>query len=101
MMSGVSGLAAGFPFAFALSASRSLLACQAVGRGWFGGVGGVLLPPCQLLLQIRDLLFGVCDLLFGVCDLLFGVCDLLSAFSDLLFAFSDLFLAFGYSTAEF
>jgi hypothetical protein len=58
----MSGLAAGFPLALVLSAARSLLASQSIGRRWFGGVGRVLLPTCQLPLQIRDLFFGLGEL---------------------------------------
>ena len=79
MMSGVSGLGTGFPFALALSPTRSLLARQAVRRRWFGRIGRVLLPTGQLPLQIGDLLFGI---------------------GDLLFAFSNLFFAFGHFTAK-
>jgi hypothetical protein len=40
--------------------------CQPIrGRGWLGGIGRVLLPPCRLPLQICDLLFGILDLLFA------------------------------------
>ena len=67
-------------FAFALAAARPLLAGQPVGGRWFGGVGGVLFPPRQLPLQIRDLFFGV---------------------RNLLFAFGNLPFAFAYLTAQF
>ena len=54
------------------STSRPLLTGQSVRRWWFGGVGGVLFPPRQLLLQIGNVPFGVGDLFFGVSDLFFA-----------------------------
>jgi hypothetical protein len=80
MMSGVTGLASGLPFALVLAATRSLLAGQSVRRRWFGGIRGVPLAQGQLPLQIRNLLLGI---------------------RNLLLAFGDLLLALGYFAAQF
>src|SRR5437762_13616175 len=87
MMPRVSGLAARFAPALALSATRPLVAGESVGGRWFRGIGRILFPQTQLPLQISDLLFRVSDLLFRVGDL-FGAVD-------------DLSFALGYLTVEF
>src|SRR5437868_6920457 len=94
MMPRVSGLAARFAPALALSTTRPLVAGESVGGRWFRGIGRILFPQTQLPLQISDLLFRVSDLLFRVSDLLFRVGDLFGAFDDLSFAL-------GYLTVEF
>src|ERR1700720_1491821 len=87
MMAHVSGLGARLAPALALSATRPLVASQAVGGRWFRGIGRILFPQPQLPLQIGDLLFSVGDLLLRV--------------RNLLGAFDNLFFAFGYLTAQF
>jgi hypothetical protein len=93
MMPSVSGLAPRFALAPAFSAARSLLSGQSVGGRGLGGVGGVLFPPRQLPLQIRDLLFRVRDLLFAFGNLPF-------ALRNLPFALRNLPVAFSYPTAK-
>src|SRR5260370_10014590 len=79
MMPCVSGLGARLAPAFALSATRSLLAGQPVGGRRLGGVGRVLFAQRQLPLQIGNLFLGVGDLFLGVSNLLL-------LFGELLFA---------------
>src|ERR1019366_9461321 len=47
-------------------AAGSCLPRQSVRRRWLRGVGGILLSPRQLPLQIRDPLLGVSDLLIAL-----------------------------------
>jgi hypothetical protein len=84
MVPRVSGLAARSPITLlAFPAARPLLASQAIGGRWLGGIGGVALTQRQLTLQIRDLLLSVSNLLLSVSNLFFCIRDLLIAFGNL------------------